>query len=257
MIGIINSQFDIDALNFLDRAGITNPTERLAINYLVFNLKLNNLWDSLYTFWPLVGGTSSSCLRNLKEDTNNLQFSGSGWTFDSTGALPNGTTSYANTGVQLRTETSINSISLGIYSKTNTTTTGFDMGAFISGDRLNLATALSPGLLMNVYINRQTASPALNTTIASTTGLLVITRTSGAAEAAYRNGVSVGTSTASSINIPNGNCFLGARNQDGVASNFSNKKYAAAFIGSGLTAGQNAILYTIIQQFQTILGRQE
>jgi hypothetical protein len=257
MIGIVASQFDTDALSFLNRAGITNQTERLAINYLVRGLKINNLWNSLLTFWPMVGGTSSSCLINLKEDNNNLQFLGGGWTFDSTGAQPNGTTSYADTGVQLLSETSLNSVSFGVYSKTNTTVTGFDMGAFIGTERLHMATAVSPFLLITTYINRALAVTDLNSAIPSTTGLLVSTRTASNVEAVYRNGSLLATGSAPSTSRPNGNCFLGARNQNGTASNFSNKKYAAAFIGSGLTAGQNNTLYTIIQTFQTILGRQE
>jgi hypothetical protein len=256
IIGIMG-KIDADALSFLDRAGITSSTERLAINSLVRNLKMNNLWSPLLTFWPMVGGTSSSCLRNLKEDNNNLQFLGGGWTFDSTGAQPNGTTSYADTGVQLLSETSLNSVSFGVYSKTNTTVTGFDMGAFIGTERFHFATAVSPYLLITTYINRALAASDLNAPLPSTTGLLVSTRTASNVEAVYRNGSLLATGSAPSTARPNGNCFLGARNQNGTASNFSNKKYAAAFIGSGLTAGQNATLYTIVQNFQTLLGRQE
>ena len=256
IIGIMG-KIDTDALSFLNRAGITNPTERLAINYLVRTLKINNLWTPLLTFWPMVGGTSSSCLRNLKEDTNNLQFLGGGWTFDSTGAQPNGTTSYADTGVQLLLETSLTSVSFGVYSKTNTTVTGFDMGALIGTERFHFATGLLPTLLITTYINRALAASDLNAPLLSTTGLLVSTRTASNVEAVYRNGSLLATGSAPSTARPNGNCFLGARNQNGVAANWSNKKYAAAFIGNGLTAGQNATLYTIVQQFQTLLGRQE
>jgi hypothetical protein len=256
IIGIMG-KMDTDALSFLDRAGITSSTERLAINSLVRNLKINNLWSSLLTFWPMVGGTSSSCLRNLKEDTNNLQFLGGGWTFDSTGAQPNGTTSYADTGVTINTETSLNDVSFGFYSKTNTTVTGFDMGIFTGSERFHIATTVSPFLLMTTYINRALAASDLNAPIPSTTGLLVSTRTANNVEAIYRNGSLLATGSAPSTIRPTGNCFLGARNQFGSASNWSNKKYAAAFIGSGLTAGQNATLYTIVQNFQTLLGRQE
>ena len=54
--------------------------------------------DAVY---PFLGGTSSSCKWNLKDPRNldaafRLTFSG-GWTFSSTGALPNGVNAYANT----------------------------------------------------------------------------------------------------------------------------------------------------------------
>jgi hypothetical protein len=99
--GVITSQFDYDALLFLSAASISNSTQRLAINYLTFSLKLNGLWDKLNAIYPFVGGTATTHKFNLKNplDTNaafRLSFVG-GWTHSASGVLPNGTNAYANT----------------------------------------------------------------------------------------------------------------------------------------------------------------
>ena len=254
MIGIIHSQFDTDALSYLSpaRANITNPTQRLAINYLVLNLKLNNLWTKIIAAYPFIGGTSSSCLRNLKENANNLSFFNTvAGDFTSNGWLPNGTNSYADTNVTFNTETSLNSLALGFYSRTNNITTAIDMG----GSAVNSNTIqIISGTSMNTASNNATG---LSSSISSTQGLFVVSRTASNAVANYRNGVSLNTSTNTSIALPPVNCFLGARQfgNGGPASNFSNRQFAFAFISSGLTAGEVSTLNTIIQQYQTILSR--
>jgi hypothetical protein len=52
-----------------------------------------------------------------------------GWTHSATGALPNGTTGYANTFLVPSSTLSINSIHLSYYSRTNNTSGGVDFGA--------------------------------------------------------------------------------------------------------------------------------
>jgi hypothetical protein len=254
MIGITASQFDTDALSYLSptRANITNSLERLGINYLVSILKLNNLWTKIIAAYPFVGSTQSSCLRNLKEDTNNLIFFNTvAGDFTSNGWLPNGTNSYADTNITFNTETSLNSLAMGFYSRTNNISLGIDMG----GSAINTnSISLSGGITMSTTSNNATG---LVSSISSTQGLFVVSRTASNAVANYRNGVSLNTSTNTSIALPPVNCFLGARQfgNGGPASNFSNRQFAFAFISSGLTAGEVSTLYTIIQNFQTILQR--
>ena len=51
--------------------------------------------------------------------------------------------------------------------------------------------------------------------------------------------------------------YIGARNNsNGAASQFSNKECAFCSIGYDLTDTEVATLYTIVQNFQTTLGRQ-
>jgi hypothetical protein len=252
MIGIIHSQFDTDALSYLSptRANITNPTQRLAINYLVLNLKLNNLWTKIIQANPFVGGTLSSCSRNLKENANNLSFFNTiAGDFTTDGWLPNGTNSYADTNITFNTETSLNSLAMGIYIRTNNASLGIDMGGSAAG--INNTINLS-GAIMNTTSNNATN---LTSAIANTQGFFVVSRTASNAVANYRNGILLNASTNASISLPSVNCFLGARSFAGSPLNYSNRQFAFSLISSGLTAGEVSTLNAIIQQYQTILSR--
>ena len=59
--------------------------------------------------------------------------------------------------------------------------------------------------------------------------------------------------------VPNYSIFnvtLFAKNNNGVISQYSNKECAFLWIGKPLTVSDRANLYTLIQEFQTTLGRQ-
>jgi len=254
IIGIMGKTiYDSDALAFIALTGITNTVQKTAINTLVLSLKSNSLWTKIIAAYPFIGATSTACSRNLKENANHLSFFNTiAGDFTTDGWLPNGTNSYADTNVTFNTETSLNSLALGFYSRTNNITTGIDMG----GSAINTnAIQIISGTSMSTTSNNSTG---LVSSISSTQGLFVVSRTASNAVANYRNGISLNTSTNTSIALPSVNCFLGARQfgTGGPASNFSNRQFAFAFISSGLTAGEVSTLYTIIQQYQTTLGRQ-
>lgn len=58
---------DIDAVNFIQAAAITNQTQRNAINALVVKLKNASLWDGAKAIYPYVGGTEAQHKFNLKD----------------------------------------------------------------------------------------------------------------------------------------------------------------------------------------------
>jgi hypothetical protein len=81
---------------------------------------------------------------------------------------------------------------------------------------------------------------------------------------AFRNNSQVGATDTSPVGnntMPSIPLFLGALNGSNTpsgttASFFSNKQYAFASIGAGLTSNEVSTLYTIIQNYQTDLSRQ-
>jgi hypothetical protein len=258
MIGIVASQFDTDALSFLNRAGITNPTEILAINYLVRTLKLNNLWSKFHAIYPFVGGTNSSTSRNLINSSYTITWvGGAGMTFSSTGIQSNGTTGYGNTGFNPSIISSflISSASFGVYSRTANAINGVEMGSSIGDNYCQLVVnGTVPNI--NARLNQSSASATTDGTIPNTQGLMVVSRTSGTNIQDYRNGNLLSTKSITTTNKPNGNVFICCRNLNGSPAVFSNRQFAFAFIGLGLIAAEVSTLYTIVQQYQTILGRQ-
>lgn len=256
--GVIASQFDYDALLFLNATGITDPTIRLAINYLVFSLKVNGLWSKMSAIYPMVGGTAATHKFNLKNplDTNaafRLSFIG-GWTHSANGALPNGTNAYADTFLIPNTNLLLNNHSFGIYSRTNNT-----VGNQIYGSFNNIVTLqhniVLPGSIQGAFGsgNSGFVYPI------NTTSFFVATRTSNVNFKAFRAGILLGNSAIPMTTLPNVNFLFSARLDFSAGTAirwFNRQQLAFGFLGEGLTDTESTNFYNIVQQFQTTLNRQ-
>lgn len=253
------ASFDPDAQAFITAAGITDPTQQGAIDDLVVGLKADSLWTKMSAIYPFVGGTATTHKYNLidPQDTNGafrLTFAG-GWTHSANGALPNGSTGYANTHYVPATSATVNDFAMTYYSRTNVTTGGWDMGG---GDGLGASTvqwgfneAGLGGFLCDIPSTRTTGSPA------NAQGLFTVSRTTVPETRGYRNALDIGnTGGGGAITGLTWEIYLAALNTSGVAGGFGTHEVAFASIGTGLTGGNVSSLYTLVQAFQTTLGRQ-
>ena len=256
---------DADATTFITAAGITNLIQASAINTLVNDLKTYGLWSKMKAIYPFVGGSATSHKFNLKDprDLNEayrLTFNG-GWTHSSTGALPNGTTGYANTFLIPNNNLLLNSVHLSYYSKTDNSISDMLMGSNDNNGYGGYYLLLSTGNFTN---NDKILRSQLNTngpdfidgSMTNTQGFLLSNRTSSASVALFKNASKLITGSKNSIGRSTISMYLGSRNYGGVASNFSNKESAFATIGDGLTDTEATNFYTAVQKFQTTLGRQ-
>ena len=93
---------------------------------------------------------------------------------------------------------------------------------------------------------------------ADSTGYYSNTRTSVNSHKVYKNGALLATNTVTSIQaLPYTQpMYMSAGNFQGTANRFSSKQVAFASIGTGLTDAEAALLYSLVQQFQTDLSRQ-
>jgi hypothetical protein len=92
-----------------------------------------------------------------------------------------------------------------------------------------------------------------NVDVAKSSGLFVSTRTDAAGQSLYINGASIASHAGASIGLPNVPVWVGGIN---FFANRTDIPCGFASIGSGLTAQNNADLYTVVQAYQTALGRQ-
>ena len=256
--GIVSSSgasFDADALAFITAASITDNTQKTAINTLVTDLKAYNIWTKMKALYPFVGGTATSHKWNLKDPRDldaayRLVFNG-GWTHSSTGALPNGTTAYADTKLMPIFNLSFSSTHFSKYNRTNDLTgnkmDGTAHNTFSSFFQHNYTSAnMAIGVLASV----------VSYTPTDTRGFFISTRTSNVVVKAFRNNSQLGsTNTNFSDELPNQAFYLGARNS-GLPSDYNNYESAFASIGDGLTDTEAANFYTAVQAYQTTLGRQ-
>ena len=247
---------DSDALNFLNSANIGNDTHRKAINDLVVDMKNTGIWNKMKAIYPFVGGTAGSHKWNLKDPRDvdaafRLTFTG-GWTHSSTGIAGNGTNAYADTYFNPSTQTTNH---IGNYIRTSTVnTTPIEIGVWRQISGVNYFNHIKPN---SDYLSG-TSTTALNFTTTNTAaGFWLGTKRSSTDREIYRNGISeASTTTSDTSTMPNANIYIGARNGNSGVDLWSTKEMSFISIGDGLTSVDAANLYTIVQKYQTTLGRQ-
>jgi len=256
---------DPDASLFLRTAGITDTTQQSAIDTLVLELKNAGIWSKMKAIYPFVGGTASTHRWNLKDPRDvdaafRLTFTG-GWTHSSTGADPNGTNAYADTYYIPKNEASLGDVSFGVYNIENTTTGINDCGTGTSTG--TSAMAILSRLSNTFYADTWGSTRGrISTTLTDRTGLVMASRTATNVFKAYRNGTQLGstnttTQLQSDLDTLTVKFILGAyRRTDDTIINYTDAQQSFAFIGNGLTDAEASSLYTIVQKYQTTLGRQ-
>jgi hypothetical protein len=247
---------DADAQAFLTAAAITDPTISSSINKLVVDLKSAGVWTKMKAIYPMVGGTASTHKWNLKDPRDldaafRLQFNG-GWTHSANGALPNGTNGYADTFLTPSTTLSQNSTNISVYSRTNTSNPGSDIGSsnLLFGNGLYITPSHTNGSFY-ARVNGNNIQ-FLNY---NSLGYFIGTRTNSNVAKVFINNTLRATDTLSSTGLSNFTLNISALNVGGTRT-FSNRQIAFATIGDGLTDTEAANLYTAVQAFQTTLNRQ-
>lgn len=255
------SGYDVDAEAFFLAAGITDVTEKSATSQLVTDLKAASIWTKFQAIYPMVGGTAVTHKWNLKDprDLNaafRLTFSGT-WTHSSTGALPNGTTGYASTFYIPSVNGTASSLALNYYSRTNQTACDcVEIGSYDAGSPF-FPDMMYVKYIGNVMYGTIDNAGAPSGTVTDSRGFFTASRISTTSCSIYKNGSSVGITTASQVSRPsNLQITLGALNQNSVIQAFSAKECAFASIGTGLTGAEVTALYTAVQAFETTLSRQ-
>ena len=259
MITFINiSGLDPDAKAFLDATAITDVTITRAINTLVIDLKGFGVWSKCRAIYPMVGGTATTHMYNLKDPQNTnaafrLLFSG-GWTHSSTGALPNGTNAYANTVLNPSVSLTNFNTSITFYSRTNSNGVHFDMGSSNLGSTqiMSIYSRLSGNAIADTG-NFNTSR--INVATANSLGFYHINRSSNNSLKLFKNGNIIGTNTnVDNATLPNQNINIGAVFLTNFTQ-FSNRECAFASIGNSFTDTEATNFYTAVQAFQTTLGR--
>jgi hypothetical protein len=254
---------DADAQAFIAAAGITNLTQASAINTLVNDLKTYGLWTKMKALYPMVGGSATSHKFNLKDPRDldaayRLVFNG-GWVHTSTGALPNGTTGWADTKLIPSVNYNVNNNShVSFYSRTNSSNSGnneigctnTNVTPFVS----NVVTTFRSDQSNKTFLYSNTSN-GVSFTDTNSLGFYISNRINTQANG-YKNGVSKGSNTVSDEPRASISIVIGANNANTGITQYSSKESAFASIGDGLTDSEAANYYTSVQKFQTTLGRQ-
>ena len=248
---------DISATSFINASGLTDATQKSAVNTLVKDLKRFGLWDKIKAFYPFVGGSAESHKWNLKDPRNTndayrLYFSG-GWIHSSTGVKCNGSNTSADTFLNLSTVFGSTSTqhTFGIYINENPST------------RLSYRSDISAGAgNSNIYqYSGGGSTHIVDMTTNWWTWLVPITRdVRGLTEfkrynSKYTCGFVNGSEmqdwrnmTISPYYNPNANVKIGSAD--------SLNKYCTAYVADILNSLDSYLMYLAVQKFNTALARQ-
>ena len=252
---------DPEASLFLRTAGITDTTQQSAIDTLVLELKNAGLWSKMKAIYPFIGGTASTHRWNLKDPRDvdaafRLTFTG-GWTHSSTGAKGNGSNAWANTNLNAR-----NNLTNGDFSISCYVVTGTVNGSNYSGEiNCNANPYNAEGLIGLRVFNRLIGLAQFNggndntegaSASSTTLGYAIGSETSNSNRKFYKNNSLLATNTTNSTTLlQDGNLWLLWGGYD-----YATSELALVHIGSSLTDAEASSLYTIVQKYQTTLGRQ-
>jgi len=254
----IKSYIDEDAAAFITATGISGNNAQ-AINSLVISLKAENLWNTFDAIYPMVGGNANSHKYNLKnpQDTDaafRLNFVGT-WTHNSSGAQGNGSNAYANTYYNLSTMATNSDSSLSYYSFT-------DNGNQFSTE-LGVLSSTSPSnecLIQLKWINGLTYfswtgdGPLVGDQ--TTLGFFIQNVQTSTSVDGWKNGTKIlNAGIANTTTLPNLNLFLAAFNNNGTPQRYSARGCSFATLGNTIASGKEATFSTIVNNFQSQLGR--
>jgi hypothetical protein len=216
----------------------------------------NGLWDKLDTFYPHIGGVSAAHALNGKNPSlYSITFNG-GWTFNNSfGSKGNGVNSYGtNTRWNPLLFGTQNDVALSLYVTTLTSGSYVDMildsgtGTFIGVVPWQTGSH-APGYAVN---DGFTSLAGRN----DSRGYFTMSRKNATTNKLFINGSLYNTATINSITPINDSIVLGANKVVGFTpSANSNRAYGFNHYGLGLTDAEMTTLSTIINTFQTSLGR--
>lgn len=180
------------------------------------------------------------------------------WTFTPTGAKPNGTNAYMDTGLTPSVSLLANNIHLSYYSRTDSAYgASTSMGAdSFPNEYCRLIIRRASNIAYNLIGNNTIGLSQY--TVTDSRGLFIANAPNSSTRKFYKNNSQLTPISQSGLGtngLSTRTIYIGALH-DSAPVEYENKETAFASIGDGLTDAEAATLYTIVQQFQTSMGRQ-
>lgn len=247
---------DVDAQAFITAAGITDATQKTAINNLVLGLKADSLWAKCFVIYPFVGGTATTHKYNLKDPrdldaayratftvTSNATF-----THNANGVTPTPNAGFPYIDTHLNGSTVLDKVnsSYSYYSRTDVANVGSDYGGSAACD------VYSKHVTGDAYQDMPSLNERIHVAVADSLGLYSGSCNAGSVKF-YKRAVEIVSGAAATTNYANTNMVF----CNGTASyqQPSNRNLAFAHIGTAMTGTDMTNLYALVQAFQTALGR--
>jgi hypothetical protein len=240
--------YDTDAQAFFTATGISDTTIKDAVDALVVGLKADSVWTKFAAIYPLVGGTSSTHLVNLKNPgTHNITWNGS-VTHNSNGITSDGSTGYGNTNWNISTHGANNDEHMSVYLRTDADDATRVYGASSGGS----------GTLMRKnggnYATKCQETTERTNAVSNSLGYFSVNRTASTGYRGRQNTTNFNITSTSEARV-NLNVYLSCLNSGGTAVNFTTRNIAWFAIGTGLTQTEDGNVQSRVETFQDALSR--
>jgi hypothetical protein len=242
--------YDADAQAFFTaNSTLTDISQKNAINQFYIDLKSYSLFTKMLQFnFHFLGNATRNAI-NGADPTKTITYS-SGWTYSSSGATPNGTSAYIQTGIIPSTESflQLNSTHFSYYGRSNGA--GALIGGF-SNSRGYLANNLSGASFLAVNSTSSNSSSIINSE-----GFFILNRNSSTTEKLFKNGNIFLTLSNNSTAKDDGEIYIGALSRFGsvFSGSYSSTPCSFSSIGLGLTDTEASNLSTAVNTMMTTLG---
>ena len=260
-------RFTAEASTFFTATGITDPTQKNAIDYLVKQLKANNLYSKFSVLYPFVGGSADTHKFNLINPVDSdaafrIAWSGS-VTHNANGIKSNGTNGYGDTKYNpVAASASLTSFSMGAYKKgTETAATSRVIigNQDIPSNNISILGWISSGTTEAGGIGSASIleyAPPVGTPNAQSDGVITINSSGSRVAQLWVNGTKKGTTNTGTANFSNRALYVLANNGNGTIISYAlNTVISFLYISSGLSDAEMATLHTIVTAYETMLGR--
>ena len=239
--------------------GALSDAQEAAIQTLFTDLKSNSLYTKLDVLYPMMGGTAASTALNANRTNSAYDITWNGsLTFSSNGVTGNSSGDYGNTNYNLNTFGDPNNFGYGIYAtEGNYGEEFYQFGAFdgtnlqaYRGDSTSTIgiAGWSNGARPNINVNVGDRDGQFTGTFSGTTKTLYFK--DGGTNDTSVSGTATGTAA-----LPNQPFFLFTLNLNGSSYEPYNGRIQTFWVGESLTSGEVTTINTIINDFNTTLGR--
>ena len=257
---------DADAYiaDLISKGATLSDEDKLHISRHIKEVIDLGIWENLVGYWLVLGGTAATHAINAKSPgTYDLQLYGT-ITHDQYGMKSDGSTGYANTGVNPSDISALSdqTLSLGFYCNEGSLTSSeqIDMGCVDEYyNLLQLNEVLSLSYTWRNYGAFTTISDGVSgATSDDTEGFLVSTQGGATDAELYKGGDQIDSSSSSfGATPPNLSLYLMALNwRGGYVQSFSQRRIAMAFVSAApIPSESQSAFYESVQALQTYFNR--
>lgn len=235
-----------EATAFIKAAGIADGTQKTAIRTLVLSLKTAGLWDKMEAIYPFVGGTADTHKWNLK-NVSLHKIAWDGATHSASGVVFNAKSHNMNLGMSDISDIAT-SFNASLYVRNAVTNGAIDWGSYPDNGSTRLGAHIKHTDNITYYDHGGSYIPARLSGSITATKLISFNRL-GTTQSVFRDGVKALTGNSTyliSMQMP---LYLNSNPQNNT------RQFAFVSFGAGLTDAEAATLNTIVQTYQTTLGR--